>query len=403
MSQNEMIKQINNLVHIAEHIADAGDNRHVHNEYSLSGLKDIKFTGEQKLKIYQDTLEKIFNSDKEIAESCTIKSFDNELIQLVKRLKNLNQKCAAVDIKNLLNKFYNLNLQECEILYEFHGVIMGQDSIKFGDFTVYNYAKSIDKLITKCSLLGKMEHHFNTEYIVGIKVKARERDKAIEIADALCSTFENVFNYTIGDLSHRNEVGIFNFAAWRSRNRAICGNNWGGLSTTNNILKKVNIGDPFFKDKSEGHDRIWALITKEGKTTVENRIINSIEWIGKGVSETDPTKAIVQFVFAIEGMLEYNGGKFLTPSLVSRLSDWMAFIIHDELEGRKKIAKFFSDTYSRRSAIAHGANKKIDLDHLGIAKQLAKLLIRTFLVTKPFNEMSKIEELSDYIEELKFK
>ena len=283
---------------------------------------------------------------------------------------------------------------------------MEAPTISLGDFTIYNFKKAESILVEKYPYLTNRELYFNrrqSDIFLGIKVAARENAKAVEKADELVEIFENVMNYVITDLTHVRSVGVFNFRGWRNTSRVVCNNSSMGFHGSNEIWLPVKIEDKFFTDSSSGNDKIWPLITKADKTELERRLIQAIEWIGKGVHDKDKSKALVQFVFSIEGMLQYDGKTLITPSIVSQLSDWLAFIIQDQPDKRKQIAKYFKGTYKKRSAIVHGGAKTIDIKDLQIALQIAKLMVISFLVTKPFCNMRTIEELGDYITELKFK
>ena len=95
---------------------------------------------------------------------------------------------------------------------------MESASINFGDFTVYNLDRSYDILLSKYPSLERREFYFGDDQhklFVLRRQKAREDLKAIEIADKLCESLENVFSYVIGDLSHEHAISIFNFREWK--------------------------------------------------------------------------------------------------------------------------------------------------------------------------------------------
>lgn len=397
MKHDNHVKTINELTDIAEIILRPFDNSS--EPYKSFGIDkhNITFRGFDNVKKFQDGLENIFNSNKDISETWTLKKFETELVHLIRVLKSESRLCNTTDIKSLFDKFLKVEIQESETLYELYGAEMNIPKLVLGDFTIYNFDSSISELTERYPYLVHQDIYFshrNSNYLVGIKVKARDNDKAVEIANGLCETFENVFSYMIADLKHQRTVGIFNFRGWRTTSIVVCNQNSMGFQRKNSIFIPVNIADPFFTDASQGNDKIWALITKTQKTEIEKRLLNAIEWIGKAVYDIDLSKSLVQFVFAIEGMLQQNEKAIITPSIVSQLSDWLAFIISDELEQRKKISKFFKDIYQKRSAIAHGAVKTIDIQDLAMALQISKLMIVAFLTQKPFCDIRTMDELS---------
>lgn len=406
MKHDKHINIINELTDIAEIILRPFDNSP--EPYKSFGIDkyNISFRGFDKVEIFQDGLGTIFNSNKDISETWTLKKFETDLVNLIRVLKNENRLCNTTDIETLFDKFTKVEIQESEILYELYGAEMNLPKLVLGDFTIYDFDLSISELTERFPYLVHQDIYFShrkSKYLVGIKVKARDNDKAVEIANSLCEIFENVFSYMIADLKHERTVGIFNFRGWKTTSIVVCNQNSMGFQGKNSIFLPINIADPFFTNTSQGNDKIWTLITKKQKTEIEKRLLNAIEWIGKAVYDIDLSKSLVQFVFAIEGMLQQNEKAIITPSIVSQLSDWLAFIINDDLEQRKKISKYFKDIYQKRSAIAHGATKTIDIQDLAIALQISKLMIITFLTNKPFCDIKTMDELNKCITDLKFK
>jgi len=343
---------------------------------------------------------------KDVSETWSLQTFEKKLIELIRALKHDNREINQNDLHIFFEELLSTPLIESELFYEIYGVEMSIPQKQFGNFTIYKFDLAIDDLTKKYPRLENRKIYFSTKkpnYLVGIKVKAREDTKAIEMANRVCETIENAFNYMIADLTHMHAVGIINYRGWRTTNVVICNDSSTGGHFHRDINLPVNIDDAFFSDAKSGNDKIWLLITKHNKTDLENRIINSIDWIGKAITDVDLSKALVQFVFAIEGMLQLNEKNIITPSIISQLSDWLAFIISDELDDRKNISKYFKDIYQKRSAIAHGALKVIDIKDLSIALEICKQLIIAFLVSAPFSNMKTIEELGQYMTYLKFK
>lgn len=370
-----------------------------------SGGISIAIEGYNNVEEFQKKLKSLYTIKKEVSETWSLKKFENDLVDLVVKLKKQKRGCLIADVEFLYGNLLKEPIQEFEILYELYGSKMTKDTINFGEFTVYNYDLSIKALKQKYPLLSRHDlfAQRKSKTFIGLKVNARESNKAVEIADEQFEIFENAFSYMISDLSHKFSIGIFNYRGWKSTEAIVCSTQSMIVHHENQIALEVDIEYPLFKDPKVGNDKIWSLITKKNKSEIEVRLINSIDWIGKAVYELDLSKALVQFVFAIEGMLKYDEKAFITPSIVSQLSDWVAFIIHDNLEDRKKIAKYFKDVYQVRSAIAHGAAKNVTQKEVRIALELSKLMITSFLTIKPFCEMKTMQELNQHLADLKFK
>ncbi|MDP1879981.1 MAG: HEPN domain-containing protein [Parachlamydiaceae bacterium] len=372
----------------------------------FKGFGEIKFVGIEGQKIYYNTLDKLYASNHEIESTITLERYERELIHIVTTFKKENKICSQTDVTTFNQTLLQIPNVESEILYELFGAVMNCPDLEFGDFTVYNYEKSYDTLILKYPDLNSMKDVFFGDWqpklLIGIKVKAREQSKAIELADKLCESFENVFSYVISDLNHKLRISILSYNERISINRIIGNTKAMGIHMHNkNLITYVNLEDTFFKRADQGYDKVWGLITKD-RNDIEKRIFIAIEWVGKAVQEIDKSKSLVQFIFAIEAMLQPDKREFVSPSIVSQLSEWSAFIINDEKEKRKEIAKYFKDLYSIRSAIAHGASKEVSMDSLQIALQIIKLIILAFLTQEPYKNMQKFDELQNVMTDLKF-
>jgi hypothetical protein len=268
---------INELTSLAQIITSPIDNEQPRKSFGFDKW-NISFVGYETCTKYQDDLEKLFFSNKEISSTYTLKKFENELINLIRVLKNESRTCKGENFTELINTLLKVEIQESEILYNFFGATMREPSIQYGEFTIYDKEKSIDLLVSKYPFLQNKELYSDNLYskiIIGVKVKARENDKAVEIADKLCETFENVFSYAISDLTHLRRIGILNFRGWTSVNRIVCNNNSMGFNGKNDPFLSVDIDHPFFKNETQGNDLIWNLITKE-KNEIEKRLDDNL-------------------------------------------------------------------------------------------------------------------------------
>jgi hypothetical protein len=372
------------------------------------GINSVVFRGFENFTLYQNQIESLFSSNNELNSSLTLKTFEKKVIELLRLLSAERRQATSNDVDNLLKELLSTEISNYEVFNELFGATMKSPKIHFGDFTIYNLKLSKAELFKKYPRLGAHEDlyfkYIKSNLLIGINIKAREQDKASEIADRYLRSFENIMSYAIADLSHNRTVGLFNFLGHRTRKALICNENTiGSHNDTLNMFIEFDLEDSYLKHFDNGNQVIWGLITKNDKTELEKRLLNSAEWIGKAIDEKDYPKSLFQFVIAIEGMLQFNEKSLITPSIVSQLSEWLAFIIEDELDKRKSIAKYFKDIYQKRSAIAHGGIKSIEKEDLDIALKISKLMVISFLTKEPFKSFKSLEQLNNHITELKFK
>ncbi|NEN25230.1 hypothetical protein G3O08_17170 [Cryomorpha ignava] len=406
MNKKEAIDAVNELWNIST--------KNVKNDYDIKqayrcfgiGESNVSFEGFKTVAIYQDKLELLYSFNKEVERTISLKKFQASLIPLLRKLRDERKLCDDSIFKNFFEAFLKIEKEESEIFFQLYGVKMERDILELGDYTIYSYS-NVKHLLYKKNpdlLEGLFFGDRESDFYLGVKVISRDNIKSVEMADELAEIFENVMNYMVGDLSHIESVGVFNFRGWKNTSRIICNNSSAGMrGISKKAFSHIKIEDPFFTDLDNGNDRIWTLISKSNKSEIEKRLLRSIEWIGKGVNEKDISKALVQFVFAIESMLKYDENSLITPSIVSQFADWLAFILEDDVEERKGVAKYFKHIYGKRSAIVHGGTKTVVMGDVNLALEISKSMIVAFLVTKPFKGVKTIQELSELITNLKFK
>lgn len=370
--------------------------------------ENISFLGLTKINKYKQSIEKLYGANKSIFETYSFIKFQNSIIELIRTLKTEKTQCKAENFNDIINDIIKIEIIEHEIFYPFYGAQMNSDSLKFGDFTIYNKQKCKELLNEKHSAISDKDLYFEiikSDLLISIKIDARESDKAFEIGDKYCMSFENVFSYILADLSHDKRIGIFNFRGHSTMGTIILSDFGLGFRGKNDVILSLNLDYNYsshFNNNELGNDKIWFLITKRDKTEIEKRLLNAIEWVGKAINDRDNPKSLIQFVFAIEGMLQYDEKTFINQSIVSQLADSLAFIISEEKNERKEISKNFKDIYKKRSSIAHGSNTKIDFEDLEKAFEITKNMIISFLIKSPFKEMNSMESLNNHMINLKF-
>lgn len=407
MKYTNEAKLINELITISQVVYQNQQNDKFSESFGFDE-ENISFLGLINISKYKLSIEKLYTSNKSICETFSFFKFQDRIIELIRTLKVEKTQCKAENLNEIIDDIIRIEIIEHEIFYPFYGAQMNSDLLKFGDFTIYDKQKCKELLNEKSFTINDKDLYFElikSDLLISIKIKARESDKAFEIADKYCMSFENVFSYVLGDLSNDKRIGIFNFRGFSTMGKIISSNLGIGFNGKSDVILGLNLDHnylSYFNNKELGNDEVWFLITKKDKSEIEKRLLNAIEWVGKAINDRDNSKSLIQFVFAIEGMLQYDEKIFINQSIVSQLADSLAFIITDEKEERKKMSRKFKDIYKKRSSIAHGSNAKIDFEDLEEVFEITKNMIISFLIKSPFKEMKTMESLNTHIINLKF-
>lgn len=368
----------------------------------MQSLNYEEFAILHKFKEYSDLL---YRSNKEVYKTISSLHFEVFLVSLIRTLKYEDRQCESKDIKYVFNLVLKLPLKEYVVFRTVSGAKMRNDIVEYGDFFIYNLSLSNEGLMNTFPGIDVESFEFKNrkeKIIIGVRLQAGEDINSLKNANELFEKFEYTFSYTTSDLENRHSLRIANIAneqyfIFFENSKRVSGN------TKVPSRKPLNLNDPIFKSTHNGNDKIWDLITKKKHNEIEKQISVAIEWIGKGVEETDGAKSFIQFVFAIEALLQFKIDQMVSPSITSQISEWAAFITEDTCEKRKAVAEDFKKLYSIRSKIAHGTATDIKLIELNIAFRLAKSITTSLLVKKPFCDMKTKDEISEYITELKFR
>lgn len=225
MKYKKEIDLINHILSIAEFETPFLEEIRPRRIFGL-GKASVAFRGFTNYTLYHTLIEKLYVSNSEIKNTYTLKTFENKVIALIRILLIDNRKCSYFDIENLFSELLSTEILDFEVFNELFGASLNLDKICFGDFTIYNLKLCKKDIIEKHSQLGSLDDFYfpdiKANLLIGINIKAREQNKASEIADFYLSSFEKVMSYVISDLSHKRAISILNYLPPRSRSALVC-------------------------------------------------------------------------------------------------------------------------------------------------------------------------------------
>ena len=165
--------------------------------------------------------------------------------------------------------------------------------------------------------------------------------------------------------------------------------------------KPIMIDNDWFSNVESGNKRIWEIFVKENKTELEQRIFNSINWVGKAFGESDERISLLEIAFAFESLFQGNTKEIISPSIVASISEYYAFINGDSTEKRIELEKEFKQFYSERSGLAHGGKTRITFNPFKPFIMITNT-IRKVLVTEVFLNCDSLLKLSEIIKTMKY-
>ncbi len=421
------------------------------NEYtkiSLQGYHDHK-----KIEAF---VEQLWDIKSEIRQTVSIKSIKDKVVELISQYHKDKNSVKAESFKNVLDELLKTPKQEWLVLSPVYGAYLGSnDPSELGPFTLYTWnayktlvnskdpsffdsrlkeqyeCKKVAYLVNSRNVGGQesaLDESYPSDFpmledlgniFIGIQVSARDLERALELSAQRFNQFENVINYMLGYDAKSFEFGVNRFSTLSVlENLSISS---GGISYCSspqeNRFHPLHLNSPFFFNgkicfdgtndvqywKDYGHAWIWEALKQKAPNKWHERILSSIEWIGRGLRDTNPAKSLVQFTFALEALFSFQEKGFLvSPSIASTLSEFTAFIIADNLSERLDAVKKIKRMYEKRSAVAHGGTQVVPTGLVSESMNLMRDLITKIITNPDLRDLRTIEEVREWIDKKKY-
>lgn len=414
MDFKEALKKVKKLLkqaEIGEIEFDEGQNRLIFR----GNHPTIGFYNEENVRLFIKTVDVLWKVDNEIFETYTLETFQKSFVPFLAKAKQADD-CSIDELKAFYKELRSVEAKAFEVLY----VVFGAKYYKghplhIGPFTLYNpeiHRKHLlDKYPHSEVILavafepGKNdEENKKIEVVVGVSERARELNRASEKARAHLQQFENTMRFILGrEDTEEQDIGVFNFNEIKRTRGVLLSDTHATITSRMKgafnpiLLHKYPINEPRY-----GHDKLWEMLAKEKPSDLEKRIISAVSWVGKGLRDEEPARAFVQYVFALEALLQIQQDVLVSPSITYSISEMAAFILGNDLKMRLEIEKVAKEVYGKRSAIAHGSSQEVDSLLLKDALWLVKSIITVLITDERFKDFKGINDIQNWIKTTKY-
>lgn len=334
-----------------------------------------------------------------VSEDFVLKEF-NELLYRVKISKDSNEYNLII---NEVNSFFNrLNVENYLIFYKIYNlkcsILLNLKDIKiFSPEDSYLIDKLSEyKIEISNKLLVDSSSDKNNYCIAEISVKAIEVKKANEIAFLKIKEFLNIFSliagseniYIEGEPTH---VFKKSFAISVDKKR------FHGMSEI--LVSKKQEKPIDLEQFKESKLFTWyiSILQKEHLSPLEDKILNSLNWLGEANKEIDIYHKILKMIISLECLLleKERGGKLFL------IEERASLILDNTYEKRIKNRNLIREAYQIRNNIVHGGKKSFIkrnlLNHLSyVILSLNLKIIRT-------ENFKKFDDITKYVESLKYR
>ena len=101
--------------------------------------------------------------------------------------------------------------------------------------------------------------------------------------------------------------------------------------------------------------KVSDALAKNQTNNFEESLIRSIHWFSVALTQDENSNSFLFLIVALEALFKAERGN----SIGGTVAESVAFLMSDDLEGRKTIVAIVRKFYGKRSAVAHGGKKAI--------------------------------------------
>jgi len=351
---------------------------------------------------FDRTIDEIWMYNNNIYYNYTRERIIQDILEIIENDKN-------IEVNNWLDSLLNGDSKDYWIYKEIKGAILSEGKhVCLGPYLIVDRQHHKDIIIRNSNYnrddWDSIWKKSTQSLMVGINLKVKDLDRGYEVANEKFRLFENIVKYLIPDFTKGKELTVVN-ATEPIIDCSYALNNEGNYECINFIdrtIELINLNNPNFYNSEIGTDYLFTIAGKEDRTDIENRIIASVEWVGKGLREFDKTKAFIQVMFALEALLNSKRKEIIEPSILSKMSENIAFTIGRDRKERLNLEKEFKYLYGIRSDIAHGRDCEMSEGDFILLISMTKRIISAFLNNKELRNCLTYTDYTDLIKLRKY-
>ena len=273
--------------------------------------------------------------------------------------------------------------KEFSVYDEIMGIFVESKGL-FEDFTIYDIEKNRDELKKEIKMMIKskeesedpLQNQAIPQYVIETKVKARESEIALELADKKNKNFIDLLH-----IEHFNGVKAIRQPLKVSIGRKISNNNIQRIAKAggNKRYRSQTLMEEYIEYESYERDEqlknLWKLIVKDNLNDLEKIIINSINWLGEAIQEVKFATSILKAIIFLEAIIKKENERSIKEKIAQRT----AVIIgnKDKNININNIYKDMRRLYEKRSEINHTGEIQVkDIDKIKLINYAKEVLIQ---------------------------
>lgn len=394
------IKEISNLL-VIEDVMSILNRKHDH---AFISYDNVVIYGADNIREFRKLIDKIWSKNYFFRNNFTREKTLRKIIELA----SLKEELSHEDVYSWLDSIKEQEVKSLWIYREIQGAELSENKIvELGPFCIVDKSHHKDVIVNKSSHIdSNWEHiwnHIKGNLLIRVKVSALNIDRGYELANIQFELFENIIKFIIPN-NKEYDISIVNHVEPPiSMSFAIADNSYSrSFSRSMKGSEPINFNSSIFSNTNPWVQDIFSLLEKMHRSDVENRMLRAIEWVGKGLRDIDKEKGFIQLMFAIETLLSYRGESVIQPSILSRISECIAFTLGNDYSSRARLEKDFKYLYGIRSAIAHGSERIVTESDFMLLRDMIVNLIWAFIENDDLRKCKKIEDYNEWVKKKRY-
>lgn len=364
--------------------------------------------------LFENVVSEILRNNKEITHTLSRKSISDFLARLILRYAQSGQSIDKKKLQTIISQeIEKTSIREYEVFYKIYGLnVSKEDPLKVGNFQFYN-TQSLKKHMDTTAmgrycldaLLPRVHAHYT---IISTKVKARDTEKAWELAYEDFDVLENILRFFISfwNLKHF-DIGIVHPKKIDVHEYMMLQDDGLGSGRMGSSVRIEALDFDEFQGRFIGANitpiDVMKKFCKQDKNEIENRLLRAMELVGRAVFHFGKPTSFLFSIMAIEALLQVNTNQLVNQSISAQISEYIAFLLEANYENRVAMEKKMKHFYNIRSKIAHGSSYKCSFEECKEALETARSLVCLFFTDDTLRRFTKLGDLQNYIRKLKYK
>ena len=146
----------------------------------------------------------------------------------------------------------------------------------------------------------------------------------------------------------------------------------------------------------KGFARVSSILAKETPSSLEERILASLQWAGRAQIEARREEAFLLYAIALESLLL---GRDTKTEISHRLAVRCAHLGGGPTaDDKKRVVREILALYETRSRIVHSGNFVVSDSELALMKEYSVLTLFVVIDAEPFRSMTEVRELEQWFE-----